>query len=286
MKTKNYTKVRSLDEAYELLQKSRRSRIIGGGTFLKMTRMHVSNLIDLKDLGLDYIREDSAELHIGAYTTLREIETSETVRKVCGSCLSDVLGHLIGVQLRNVITIGGHVAPRLGFSDIIPTLTALHASVEFYHRGRVLLEDFLTEDINARTKRDILTEIVIPKENRHVKVQMMRKSYLDYSIFCLAVSRAGHIGVNPPAQNPGPEWIVCGGNFPGRARLAGPAMKEMNAISVKPDDAERLAEKITECYSFGSNYRGSGEYRRQLCRVFAERAIRELCNEGDSDTQS
>ena len=262
---REYVKATDLDSAYALLQKSKTNLILGGCTFLKRTRKRVGTAIDLKDCGLSYIRETDTQVEIGAYTSLRELETSPLILERFGNAFQQAVEHLIGVQLRDAITIGGHVYSRFGFSDIIPTLLALNARIRFYHEGEKSLWEYLQQE---KRSRDILVEIILPKEGRRSVVQMMRSSYNDYSIFCLAVSRS-------EAGN----WIVAGGVFPGRAKLALETMEEMNRSAVTRDQAQKLAQKIADGFTFGDNYRGSGAYRKQLCRVFARRAIEELANE-------
>jgi len=260
----NYVKPANLEEAYALLVKSKGNRLLGGGTFLKRTHLRVANAIDLSDCGLDYLKKEKDGLHIGAYTSLRKLETSEEVLTQCGNVLKDPLSHLIGVQLRNQITIGGHVAPRFGFSDIIPALMILDAKLEFYHRGEISLISYMEEE---KPEKDILTEIFIPEEGRKGKMQSMRISYNDYSVFGLGVSRCKN------------SWIIAAGNFPGRAKCASAVMKETEGRKVTKKDAGMLSGKIAESFVYGSNYRGSAEYRKELCRVFARRAIEELADE-------
>lgn len=264
MRIREYARPESLEKAYDLLMKSKSNRILGGCTFLKRTHLNINTAIDLKDCGLSYIRETEDAVLIGAYTPLRDIETSKTISHEFGTMLSDVLEHLIGIQLRNIITIGAHVASRFGFSDIIPVLLSLDAHVRFFHSGEKSLWSFMQE---KRPERDILTEIILPKEERRGKAQTMRLSYSDYSIFCLAASRAGD------------DWIIAAGVFPGRARLAEKTMSLVNGTHVRKSDAAVLARDITDNYRFGSNYRASAEYRRELCLVFARRAIEELADE-------
>ena len=56
------------------------------------------------------------------------------------------------------------------------------------------------------------------------------------------------------------------GARPGRAAL----------LRGLPADASEAAEYAAEKLSFGSNLRGSEEYRRQICRVLVRRAIKQL----------
>ena len=118
MQIREYQKPATLDEAYALLVKGKTNRILGGCTFLKRTNVKIGTAIDLSACGLDYIRETEEAVMIGAYTSLRDIETSAVILENFGPALREVLEHLIGVQLRNVITIGAHVASRFGQESV------------------------------------------------------------------------------------------------------------------------------------------------------------------------
>ena len=51
-KAREYKKVRTLDEAYELNQK-RSAMVVGGMMWVKMANFHKMTIIDLSGLGLD-----------------------------------------------------------------------------------------------------------------------------------------------------------------------------------------------------------------------------------------
>lgn len=261
MEIREYLRPADLDEAYAVLTKRKINRIVAGCTYLKRTRFIIGTAIDLSDCHLDYIEEREDCIAIGAMTCLRDIETSDLLKTWYDEALTRATEHLIGVQLRNAITIGGHVASRFGFSDIIPTLVALNANVKFHNSGIKRLADYLVE---KKPAKDILVEIQLPKVKTKAYVGMMRKSYNDYSIFCLTTAKADG------------KWTVAGGVFPGRARLAVETMADMNSREISVDEAAALGDRIAREFRFGSNYRGTAAYRRELCRTFAKRAIEEL----------
>ena len=72
-------------------------------TFLNCTA------IDLCDLGLDKIDEDENEFRIGAYATLRQIETHEALNAYTHGAIAESVRHIVGVQFRNVATVGGSI---------------------------------------------------------------------------------------------------------------------------------------------------------------------------------
>ena len=64
LKIKNYVKVKSVAEAYELNQK-KSACVLGGMVWLKMQNRPVATAIDLSGLGLDTITENEEEFVIG-----------------------------------------------------------------------------------------------------------------------------------------------------------------------------------------------------------------------------
>lgn len=142
----------SLEEAYEILMKRKNNIVIGGSAFLRMGEKRIGTGIDLSNLNLNLIEETSDYIKIGAMTTLRDLEVSPILNKyfngVIGNCVKDI----IGVQFRNVVTVGASVFSKYGFSDLIVALLSLDTEVELYKGGRVKLEEFL----NQKYEKDIL----------------------------------------------------------------------------------------------------------------------------------
>jgi CO/xanthine dehydrogenase FAD-binding subunit len=97
-----------------------------------------------------------------------------------------------------------------------------------------------------------------------MKVQMMRNSYADYSILCLAVSRSGD------------DWIIVAGARPGGAAFAEGAMSRLKSTKVPVESIPALAGEIAGEFRFGDNLRSSAGYRKELCLAFARRALEEL----------
>ena len=77
---KNYIKVTSLEEAYELNQK-KSNAIIGGMLWLKMSNRNMQTAIDLSGLGLDKIEEQEDAFSIGCMCTLRQLEIHEALNR-------------------------------------------------------------------------------------------------------------------------------------------------------------------------------------------------------------
>lgn len=137
----NYVKAKTPEEAYELNQ-ARSSRIMGGMMWMRLSNARVKTLIDISGLGLDQIEETEDEIRIGAMCTLRQIEQSEAVKKLCGDGIEEAVRHIVGVQFRNQATVGGSIYGRFGFSDVLTAFLALDTYVELYDGGRICLAEF------------------------------------------------------------------------------------------------------------------------------------------------
>ena len=150
-----YCKAKSLDEAYELLQKNRMNQIIAGMLWLRMQERTIPVAIDLCDLHLDMIEEDEDSFTIGAMTSLRALETHEGLQEAFGSLLTDALKDIVGVQFRNTATLGGSLYSRFGFSDVLCALLCLDAEVILHKQGRISLQEYAAMPY----ERDILTHV-------------------------------------------------------------------------------------------------------------------------------
>jgi len=110
----SYFQAKSLDQAVTLLEDyDPRARVIAGGTdLLGAMKDRISTpefVIDLKDVkGLEYIREESGVLKIGALTRLCEIERSPLLGEKF-SLLSEAARMIASPQIRNMATLGGNL---------------------------------------------------------------------------------------------------------------------------------------------------------------------------------
>ena len=184
LKIKNYVKVKSVAEAYELNQK-KSACVLGGMVWLKMQNRPVGpTAIDLSGLGLDTITENEEEFVIGCMTSLRALEVHEGLNAYTGGAVKESLRHIVGVQFRNCATVGGSLWGRFGFSDVLTMFLALPSEVELYDRGRISLEE-LTE---SPKDRDILVNIYMKKLPLACAYVSQRNSATDFPVLACAAS--------------------------------------------------------------------------------------------------
>ncbi len=249
---KNYIAAQSPEEAWTL-NKKRRNKILGGMLWLKMENITLDTVIDISRLGLDTIEETENEFIIGACVTLGALEAHAGFTSYTQGAFRDAVCHIVGVQFRNLATVGGSVFGRYGFSDVLTVLLCMDTYVELYEGGTVALADF------ARRKpdNDLLMRIIVKKEEARFMYQSVRNSATDFPVLACASSARGNM------------IRTAVGARPARAALAADTAMDKT-------DARKYAGFIRESFSFGSNMRASAEYRRHLAGVLAERAFVKL----------
>ena len=183
LKIKEYVKAESLEQAYELNQK-RTNCILGGMLWLKMSNRNVQKAIDLSGLGLDQIEETEDEFRIGCMTTLRELECHEALNEWSDGAVKDAVSDIVGVQFRNLATIGGSIFGRYGFSDVLTVFLAMDSYVELHKGGIIPLHEF------AQMKRDndILVRVIVKKDQKDFVYLSHRNSKTDFPVLTCAVS--------------------------------------------------------------------------------------------------
>ena len=275
-----YVRAQSLDEAYELYQK-KPNFVLGGMLWLKMKNKTLGTAIDLCNLGLDQIDEDENEFRIGAYATLRQIETHEALNAYTHGAIAESVRHIVGVQFRNVATVGGSIWGRFGFSDVMTIFRALGAKVQLHKAGIMDLDEFAAL---PRTTRDVLVSVIVPKNAKGVVYLSQRNQSTDFPVLtCAVANRSGRyvavIGASPYMAEPvwDEEGIL---DCLADAKTDGNAALTDNSESNAKID--KFAGYVAEHIRFGSNIRAGAEYREMICRVLTRRAVTQsldICDE-------
>ncbi len=248
----------SVQEAVQELQKSPSNRIIAGGTWLRMCPIRIGTLIDLSRLELNKIESVNGEIHIGAMTLLRDIETSQLLREACGGVLPASVKDIVGVQFRNSATVGAGVYSGFGFSDPLCSLLAMDADVVLAIAGRMKLAEYLSI-VRTRKNRDILLEILVKPDGCTGSWQTFRQTATDYSVLNLCAVKT--------ADN---KFRIAIGSRPAKAVRCVEAEQYL-----EQGDVAQAMEAVTKL-RYGSNLRGSASYRQVLAKVLLEDAMKEL----------
>ena len=258
IRIQNYVMAESLEQAYQLNQ-NKRSRILGGMMWLKLSNIAVHTAIDLSRLGLNAIEETEEEFSIGAMTTLRQLELHEGLNAYANGAVAKAVHDIVGVQFRNMATVGGSLFGRFGFSDVLTVFLAMDAYVELYRGGIVPLETFA----NMEKDRDILVRLIVKKKPGCFAYQAMRNQRTDFPILTCAASKVDG------------EYRVVVGARPARARVLRDE-KGLLSGGVNEESARAFATFAAETLPTGGNVRGTAEYRTHLIRVLTRRTLTEL----------
>lgn len=260
-----YVVAESLEQAYEL-NKSKKNKIIGGMLWLKMGRKKIGTAIDLSSLGLNAIEENDQYFKIGCMCTLRDMETNKNLNKYFNNLFKFSLENIVGVQMRNLATIGGSIYSRFGFSDILTALLVLDTYVELHKGGIIPLEKYMDMPLD----NDILINIIIKKDNRKSNFSSLRLSATDFPVLTCAISNKGN------------EWYAAIGARPLQAKIS------KFILIPEPNNTEIMKAISTalENISFGSNMRASKQYREILAPVFMKRGIEKILYDVENECEN
>ena len=258
MTIQKYVRAQSLEEAWQLNQ-SRNNRILGGMLWLRLSSGNVNTAIDLSELGLNAIEENDEVFSIGAMVSLRDLEVHEALNTYCGNAVADALKDIVGVQFRNMATVGGSIWGRFGFSDVLTVFLALDSYVELYKGGIVPLEQFAA----MKKDNDILLRLIVKKSPCDAAYVSMRNQRTDFPVIACAVSCMNG------------KWQASIGARPASAQLY---RDDACLISgaVTAESAKAFAADVARRATTGSNVRGSAEYRTHLIKGLVERSVLKL----------
>lgn len=271
LKIKEYVKAESLKQAWELNQK-RSAKILGGMLWLKMGSQNIQTAVDLSGLGLDQIEETEDAFSIGCMVTLRQLELHPGLAAYTAGAMAESVRHIVGVQFRNLATVGGSLFGRYGFSDVLTMLLALDAEVELFQGGRISLADFAERPVD-RNDRDILVRVIIHKTPLKCIYLSHRNTRTDFPVLTCALTCLEASG-----------WAVVGAR-PARARRY-PLPEELSSALWKGNAAAgqiaACAEELSRQIPVGGNMRASEAYRTHLAEVLIRRGLTGI-NEGGSE---
>jgi aerobic carbon-monoxide dehydrogenase medium subunit len=254
-------------------------RAIAGGTALmlmmKARLFQPSRLVSLHRLngrlrGVQ-LRDDGG-LKIGAMTSLRELEHSPLV-EASTPTITRALRMLSNVRIRNVATIGGHLAhgdPHMDLPPILLTTGArLRAVSSRGERWVDISELFVGYYQTALAKDELIAEVIIPAQPAEV---------------CSAYAKCTALNADDWPAVGAAVWYRLKEGRIAEARIAisaaterpiRVAAAEVAVIGSPPEAAAfaRAADAAAEEVQTLADIRGSASYKREMVRVHVRRAL-------------
>jgi len=279
MKSFDLVEPGTLEEAVALLDPEDAGvRVLAGGTALmlmmKARLFQPARLISLRRLDgvMRGVREDGRGLRIGALTTLVELERSALVAATF-PVLTGALRTLSNVRIRNVATLGGHLAHGDPHMDLPPILIALGARVRTVGPNGerwIDMADLITGYYQlAIAKDELIVEVHVPAQPASVFTSYAKYAALSaddwpsvgVAVWCrTAGGRIADARVAVSAATDRP-MRVSGAE----AALAGAEATEA-AFARAGDAAAQEVEPLADI-------RGSAAYKREMVRVHVRRAL-------------
>jgi CO/xanthine dehydrogenase FAD-binding subunit len=254
----------TLEDAYAVLTAHKRSQLIGGGAFIRMGNRKLTDVIDLSSLELDYIRPAEDSFAIGAMTNFHTLESSEVLTPALRDYFKQSLGQIVGIQLRNMVTVGGTVYSRYGFSDLNTALLALGGVVRLYKQEDMSIETFFKAPL---PDRDILLSVDIPNLVEYSSFKSTRLSTADYALLNLAVVKENGA------------WRIAVGARPHRAVLAHETMAYLNEHDLNAATLDKASNILMSEIQFGSNRLASETYRQAVSGGLLKQALMEVMSD-------
>ena len=277
---------RTLHEAVGLLDAEDPAvRPIAGGTALmQMMKTGVfkpTRLVSLRAVEDKFSRieaDTGGGLRIGALTPLSVLERSADVRSRAPA-LPGALLTLSNVRVRNVATLGGHLAHADPHMDLPPLLMAMGARITVAgpagSRTMPVDELFAGYYETSLARNELIAEVTIPPQadRRSAYMKCTTRSADDWPALGVAVSlqtdgrtvKAADVVISAATEKP--------------TRLAA-VQKILSGARLDQTTLHRAGDAAMVDAQTIDDVRGSAAYKRELVRVYVMRAVQQAVGNG------
>jgi aerobic carbon-monoxide dehydrogenase medium subunit len=270
----------SLREAAGMLAVGEPSaRPVAGGTavmlMMKLGVLRPAQLVSLRAVEKRYseiVAGGGGDLHVGALATLSALERSHLVHKEA-PVIARTLRTLSNVRVRNVATVGGHLAHADPHMDLPPVLIALGARitvVDSKGERAMPLGELHRGYLETSLKRgELIAEVIVPKQGarRAAYLKCTTRSADDWP----ALGVAAVLDMDGDSVREARIVVSAATDVPKRL-----AKTEAVLRGARADDATlaRAGEAAAAEAGVIADAHGSAAYKRELVRVYVARAVR------------
>ena len=251
--------------------------VAGGTALMLMMKAGVfcpAKLVSLRKIESSYaaITAGTRGLTIGAMTTLSDLEHSADVH-THAPLITQTLLTLSNVRVRNVATVGGALAHGDPHMDLPPVLMALDASLTVVGpngKRSLPVEDLFTgyyETVLARNELIASVHVPAQKSRQAAYMKVTTGAVDDWPALGIAVVIVSDADAIKSAR------IVASAATEKAMRLTS-AEAVLTGNRVDDKLVRRAADAAAEEAEFVSDVRGSAPYKRELMRVYVQRAVR------------
>jgi CO/xanthine dehydrogenase FAD-binding subunit len=276
LKITAYHKPTTLVEAAALLAEDGRTIIAGGTDLLVNPRymVGVREVVDIRKLGLNYIRAENGWLHIGAGATMRTVAQQAALQRLANGILARGAAVCGSPNIRNMATLVGNIASALPSADTPPALLALNAEVVLVGTNgeRVVpLDNFFVGPAQSVRGRELISELRIPLadcDDLRGGFYKIGRTAEDISMVNAAATLKIQGGTITRAR------LVLGAVAPVPLRVTR-AEEALAGQLATEETFQRAAELVRDEVRPITDHRATAAYRRKMSAMAAVRALRQ-----------
>ena len=268
----------TVEEAFYLLATLDEAEPVAGGTdlvpLMRDAACSPSNLVDLNNVAeLNYVREDSGYICIGATATHAQVASSPIAAKA--PALVDAVSGIGSPQVRNRATIAGNLCNASPAADSAPPLLVHEAEVAIRSlKGTRIIpleELFAGPKLNTLEPDELVTEVRLPAPPEGAGSSFKRIGRR--KAFTLSVvSAAAYVELSGGKISDARLAFGSVAETPVRTR----AVEELlRGKALTRSLLDKAAESVKAEVSPITDIRGTAEYRRDMCGVLLRRALAE-----------
>jgi carbon-monoxide dehydrogenase medium subunit len=273
----------TLDETFDLLMTyGDDAHLMAGGTalvlLLQQGLIQPGHVVGLRKVGeLNGIRRRAdGGLEIRALATHRQAEKSADVQAFCPA-LAENFARVATIRIRNQGTVGGNLAHADPAQDPPPMLIALGAEAVVASRDgqrRIPLDEFFVDYFETALKPgEVLVSVELPPLPAGTRVtykKFLPRTQDDYATVSVAAAlRVGSDGTCEDVK----VALGAAATTPIHARKVEDALRGQRLDAQKITEAAALVRDEVDPLD---DLRGSAAYKREMARVWTQRALQEL----------
>jgi carbon-monoxide dehydrogenase medium subunit len=256
-----YHRASSVKEAVKMLASGEDAKPLSGGHTLiptmKQRLAAPSDLVDLRHIPeMRGVKVEGTTITIGAATPHADVANDKALKKACPG-LANLAAHIGDPHVRAMGTIGGSIANNDPAADYPSAMLALNATIHTNKRKIAADKYFKGQFETALNDGEIIVAVSFEKPAKAAYAKFANPA----SLYALA-------GVFVAKHADGARVAVTGAGSDGVFRHKG-----MEAALTKKWSADSLADVKVDAKGLMGDMHASPEYRANLVKVMAKRAV-------------
>ena len=270
---------RSIAEVSELLERFGDSaKVYAGGTELLLAMkegfVQFERLVNVKGVsGLDEVKQNNGEVHIGALCTHRQLENSPILKEKVPA-LAKLEKNVANVRVRQVGTLGGNLCfaePHADPGTLLIALDARLVAEKGDRKREIAAESFFVDAYETALEPDeVLTQIIVPVPAQPSGICYMKFGYLERPSVGLAVA----VKLNTAKTEIDDIRIAVGCAGPAPKRVAeAEALLKGKSLDEATRNIPQAGETSGQASQAISDLHGAQDYKEHIVQVLLKRSF-------------